>query len=85
LLMNENGWIWLVLDSRNELKVINTSGNKNPWNSNMKPLMSIDMWEHSYYIDYGANKRNYVERVFEKLLDWSRINQLYKEYNLECT
>jgi Fe-Mn family superoxide dismutase len=61
----------------NNLQIINTSNNDGPWAKNLAPLIVIDIWEHSYYLDYGFNCREYVEKIIDNLLNWNWINENY--------
>ena len=47
-----SGWTWLVLNKKNEIEIFNTSNAQTPKTSGMKALLTLDVWEHAYYIDY---------------------------------
>jgi len=64
-----SGWVWLVLDS-NKLKVDKTSNADVPMTTGMKPLLTIDVWEHAYYLDYQNRRADYVSAVLDKLINW---------------
>jgi Fe-Mn family superoxide dismutase len=64
-----SGWAWLVLDS-GRLKVLRTGNADNPMTQGMKPLLTIDVWEHAYYLDYQNRRADYVNAVIEKLINW---------------
>jgi len=64
-----SGWAWLVKDS-NTLKVVKTPNAENPMTSGQKPLLTIDVWEHAYYLDYQNRRADYVAAVIDKLLNW---------------
>jgi Fe-Mn family superoxide dismutase len=64
-----SGWAWLVLDG-DELKVIKTSNADSPLTKGMKPLLTIDVWEHAYYLDYQNRRADYVNAVLDKLINW---------------
>ncbi|MGD1049160.1 MAG: superoxide dismutase [Candidatus Krumholzibacteriaceae bacterium] len=64
-----SGWAWLVLDG-GKLKVVKTSNADNPMTQGMKPLLTIDVWEHAYYLDYQNRRADYVGAVIEKLINW---------------
>lgn len=64
-----SGWAWLVLD-KDKLKVIKTSNADSPLTKGMKPLLTIDVWEHAYYLDYQNRRVDYVNAVIEKLINW---------------
>ena len=54
----------------NSLKVIKTANADNPLTTGMKPILTIDVWEHAYYLDYQNLRANYVNDVLEKLINW---------------
>jgi len=64
-----SGWAWLVRDG-DTLKVVKTGNAETPLVSGMKPLLTIDVWEHAYYLDYQNRRADYVNAVIEKLLNW---------------
>jgi len=65
-----SGWAWLVLDG-DKLKVIKTSNADSPLTKGMKPLLTIDVWEHAYYLDYQNLRADYINVVLDKLINWS--------------
>ncbi|MBL6715246.1 MAG: superoxide dismutase [Pseudomonadales bacterium] len=65
-----SGWAWLVLDN-GELKVESLHDAGNPMTSGQTPLLTIDAWEHAFYIDYRNAKPKYCEAVLEHLINWS--------------
>src|SRR5512135_300613 len=65
-----SGWAWLVLEG-GKLKVEQTPNAENPLTSaGKKPLLTIDVWEHAYYIDYRNKRPDYVNVVLDKLINW---------------
>jgi Fe-Mn family superoxide dismutase len=64
-----SGWAWLVLDGDN-LKVVKTTNADTPLTTGMKPLLTIDVWEHAYYLDYQNRRADYVNAVLDKLINW---------------
>jgi len=65
-----SGWAWLVLDG-DKLKVVKTSNADSPLSKGMKPLLTIDVWEHAYYLDYQNRRADYVNALLDKLINWS--------------
>lgn len=65
-----SGWAWLVLDSGN-IKVVKTANADLPLIKGLKPLLTIDVWEHAYYLDYQNRRADYVNAVLDKLINWS--------------
>ena len=64
-----SGWAWLVLDGE-RLRVVATHDAMNPLRSGSVPLLTIDVWEHAYYLDYFDGREHYVASVVDHLLDW---------------
>ncbi|MFA5088159.1 MAG: superoxide dismutase [Candidatus Omnitrophota bacterium] len=64
-----SGWAWLVLDG-DSLKVVKTSNADSPLTKGRKPLLTIDVWEHAYYLDYQNRRADYLNAVLEKLINW---------------
>jgi Fe-Mn family superoxide dismutase len=64
-----SGWAWLVLDGAS-LKVVKTANADSPLTTSMKPLLTIDVWEHAYYLDYQNRRADYVNAVLDKLINW---------------
>jgi superoxide dismutase, Fe-Mn family len=64
-----SGWAWLVLDG-DKLKVVKTPNAEVPLTKGMKPLLTIDVWEHAYYLDYQNRRLDYVNAVLDKLINW---------------
>jgi len=64
-----SGWVWLVLDG-GKLKVVKTGNADVPMTTGMKPLLTIDVWEHAYYLDYQNRRADYVNAVLDKLINW---------------
>lgn len=64
-----SGWAWLVLDD-DKLRVVNTSNADVPLTKKLKPLLTLDVWEHAYYLDYQNRRADYVSAVLDKLINW---------------
>jgi len=64
-----SGWAWLVLDG-DKLKVVKTANADDPLTTGMKPLLTIDVWEHAYYLDYQNRRVDYANAVLDKLINW---------------
>ena len=64
-----SGWAWLV--SRDgKLEILSTSNADNPLTLGATPLLTLDVWEHAYYVDYENRRPEHVKAVIEKLLNW---------------
>ena len=64
-----SGWAWLVLDG-GKLKVEKTGNAHTPLTSAAKPLLTIDVWEHAYYLDYQNRRADHVNAVLDSLINW---------------
>jgi len=65
-----SGWVWLVLDG-DKFKVTKTGNADSPLTKGSKPLLTIDVWEHAYYLDYQNRRADYVNAVIDRLINWS--------------
>ena len=63
------GWAWLVLDG-GKLKVISTSNAALPFVHGQTPLLTVDVWEHAYYLDYQNRRADHVAAVIGRMLNW---------------
>jgi Fe-Mn family superoxide dismutase len=64
------GWGWLVSDEKGKLSVVKTEDAEVPITRGLTPLLTIDVWEHAYYLDYQNRRAAYVDAVIDKLLNW---------------
>jgi Fe-Mn family superoxide dismutase len=64
-----SGWTWLVLDS-GKLRILSTTNADTPTGTRMTPLLTLDVWEHAYYLDYRNDRAQYVDAFLDKLIDW---------------
>jgi len=64
-----SGWVWLVAEG-GALKVVKTGNAENPMTQGLKPLLTIDVWEHAYYLDYQNRRADHVNAVLDKLINW---------------
>ncbi len=70
-----NGWAWLVLD-RDTLKITSLHDADTPVvYEGMKPLLTLDVWEHAYYIDYRNARPDFADRVLSNLVNWEFVAQ----------
>ncbi|MBV9843376.1 MAG: superoxide dismutase [Sphingomonadaceae bacterium] len=69
-----SGWGWLVLDG-SELKVTSLHDGISPITEGLTPLLTIDVWEHAYYIDYRNARPKFVETVLNNIINWDFVAQ----------
>lgn len=70
-----SGWAWLVHDENNELKIISTANADTPIAHNLKPILTIDVWEHAYYLDYQNRRPDFIEAVLKNLINWNFVKE----------
>ena len=70
-----SGWIWLVLKN-NKLGIMKTSNADTPIAHGVNPLLTVDVWEHAYYLDYQNRRGDYLEAVINNLINWDFANEI---------
>ena len=78
-----SGWVWLQADENGELSIGKYAGADNPvahvmpgQTGHLKPLLTFDVWEHAYYLDYQNRRAAYLHELW-KIVDWNVVNQRY--------
>lgn len=66
-----SGWAWLVLNKAGKLEVVKTLNAKCPLTDGLTPLLTMDVWEHAYYLDYQNRRPDYIATFLESLVNWS--------------
>ena len=64
-----SGWTWLVKNGDGSVEIVNTSNAANPLRDGKTPILTIDVWEHAYYIDYRNARPKYLEEIW-KIVNW---------------
>ncbi len=67
-----SGWSWLVKNQDGKLEIVQTSNAENPMRDGKTPLLTCDVWEHAYYLDYQNRRPEYLG-AFWKITDWKRV------------
>jgi Fe-Mn family superoxide dismutase len=65
-----SGWVWLVADDDLNLKVVDTHDAGNPITDGLHPLLTCDVWEHAFYLDYRNAKPKFLDAFFEHMANW---------------
>ncbi|MDR2153429.1 MAG: superoxide dismutase [Fe] [Burkholderiaceae bacterium] len=65
-----SGWTWLVKKADGSLDIVNMGAAGTPLTTGDKPVLTVDVWEHAYYIDYRNARQKFVETFFDKLVNW---------------
>ncbi|HSX19514.1 MAG TPA: Fe-Mn family superoxide dismutase, partial [Gammaproteobacteria bacterium] len=73
-----SGWAWLVRNPQGELKIVSTSNAATPLTTSDKALLTCDVWEHAYYIDYRNARPKYLD-AFWNLVNWDFVSVNFKE------
>lgn len=73
-----SGWTWLVLDETWNLQILNTANAENPMTNFFKPLLTLDVWEHAYYIDYRNLRASYIEKFWD-YINWDFVLENLKK------
>ncbi len=71
-----SGWTWLVSKGDGSVDIVNTSNAATPLTTEDTPLLTCDVWEHAYYIDYRNARAKYMEN-FWKLVNWKTVSERY--------
>lgn len=71
-----SGWAWLVKTKSGELEIIQESNAGNPLKKGLTPILTCDVWEHAYYLDYQNKRPDYIANFWE-LLDWGVVEQRF--------
>jgi Fe-Mn family superoxide dismutase len=70
-----SGWAWLTIKD-GKLEVAKTPNGENPLMHGAQPILGVDVWEHSYYIDYRNARPKYLEAWFDNLVHWDYVDQM---------
>lgn len=73
-----SGWAWLALNKEGELEILKESNAGNPLRQGLKPLLTCDVWEHAYYLDYQNRRPDYIASYWA-LIDWAIVEKRFSE------
>ncbi len=73
-----SGWAWLVLNENNELEILQTKNQISPISMGKTPLITIDIWEHAYYLKYQNKRPEYIEAFFN-IINWEKVEELFSK------
>ena len=77
-----SGWAWLVVDKSGKLQVTNTPNQDNPLMPKAivsgTPILTLDVWEHAYYLQYQNKRKNYIDAFFN-IINWTVVGEKYEE------
>lgn len=73
-----SGWVWLSLNSFGNIIITKTPNARNPLSSRDKPLLTVDVWEHAYYLDYQNRRGDFIDTFFKHLVNWDFVKENLK-------
>lgn len=68
-----SGWVWLVLD-QGKLRIMSSGNADTPAGTELAPIITLDVWEHAYYLDYQNERKRFAETFLDKLINWNFAN-----------
>ena len=71
-----SGWVWLSTDRNGKLFITQGSNASNPLTQGLQPLLTFDVWEHAYYLDYQNRRADYLHKLWD-IVDWSVIEMRF--------
>lgn len=74
-----SGWAWVAFDANGKLEIVKTANGENPVIQGKTPILGVDVWEHSYYIDYRNARPKYLEAFVDNLINWDYVAELFEK------
>lgn len=71
-----SGWAWLVVDADDKLEIVRTLNQDTPLKDGFRPILTVDVWEHAYYLDYQNRRADYIDAFF-KIINWDVVSKRY--------
>ena len=69
-----SGWVWLSVDTNGALVITQETNASNPVQRGLKPLLTFDVWEHAYYLDYQNRRPDHIAALWQ-IVDWNVVNE----------
>ncbi len=71
-----SGWTWLVKNASGDLEIVNTDDAETPLTDGVTPVLTVDVWEHAYYIDYRNARPKYLDAIWN-IIDWDKAAERF--------
>ncbi len=72
-----SGWAWLAVDGSGGLQVLSTTNQDTPLSEGMKPILTLDVWEHAYYLKYQNRRPDFIT-AWWNVVNWDQVTQMYE-------
>ncbi len=73
-----SGWVWLASDADGKLCIVQGKNAENPLTQGLKPILTFDVWEHAYYLDYQNLRAQYLSKLWD-IVDWDVVEARYED------
>lgn len=73
-----SGWVWLVVDGDDQLQLTTTANQDSPLTQGHKPILTLDLWEHAYYLKFQNRRPEYIT-AFWSIVNWSQVSENYQQ------
>lgn len=74
-----SGWAWVVKE-KDKLQILKTPNADDPWTEDRSPVLTLDVWEHAYYLDYQNRRQAYLEALIDNVVNWDYMEELVNRY-----
>ncbi len=73
-----SGWAWLVADGTGKLSVLSTANQDSPYSNGLTPLLTLDVWEHAYYLKYQSKRADFIN-AWWNLVNWNQVAEYHAD------